>query len=83
MQQNDRSSCRAYAIENAARFLGGDYAEINIRHFHYQLYLRDFSERNATVHNKIKNKVQDFIYGKKKFDLNDYRKFYDCLGKNS
>ena len=69
MQQNDRSSCRAYAIENAARFLGGDYAEINIRHFHYQLYLRDFSERNATVHNKIKNKVQDFIYGKKSLIL--------------
>lgn len=61
------------------RFLGGDYAEVNIRDFHHRLYLRDLPERNSTVCDKIKNKVKDFATGKKKIDSNGYRKFYDCL----
>jgi hypothetical protein len=75
MQQLDASSCGAYAIENAIRFLGGDYyAGRDIRESHQRLYDQDLPERNTSVFNTIK----DLICGKKKSDPIDcdYRMFY-------
>ena len=79
-QQEDYSSCGAYAIENTMSFLGGEVAETDIRNFHYQLYERDLPERYPPklferIWKKSSNKQ-----AKKQIDIDNFK--YNKVSEN-